>query len=111
MNFSSIKFNIRRWSLGIIIALCVLFFLKSCQSCSRKQQILFYEKEIIETKDSLTQIIDDRDSIILLNEKKISNLEIELTRSKELIDILSTDKNQYIKALSVISKISENDTL
>lgn len=107
--FTRVKYIVRRWSLLIVFGLLVILFLKSCQSCSRKQTISFSEIRTEEMRDSLKCEILHRDSIITDLEEEITRLSTELERSEEMIEVLAKDKRQYAQTIGIMSKLAERE--
>ena len=86
-------FSKQNWKVLLIIVLGVLFFFKSCQSCSRKQEILFYKYDSGKLIDSLTVNNESmKDSIATLN-YRVSLLENELKTCRKENAELVNDKN------------------
>ena len=86
----------RNWKVVLIVTLAILFCLKSCQSCSRKQTIAFYEYDSGRIIDSLCDINKTlSDSIMTLN-NDITILNNELVNKDNELHILQ-DNNDHLK--------------
>lgn len=109
---NKLKQFLKNHTTAIIVILLVLLFLKSCQSCSRKQQMEWGTMTCAEVVDSLNEVVAGRDYVIdsLNNEIKVlvterdylkqysSRVEEENNniRSNER-DLIKTIKNNYNK--------------
>ena len=71
-----LKLLYSKYTNWIIIILVVLFGLKSCQSCSRKNQILYYQKQNTALCDSVNKDAN-------LYSKRIDSLVYELEKQKD----------------------------
>lgn len=99
-----IKNFLKTKSTWIIIVLLVLFTLKSCQSCNRRQEISFMKQQTELVVDSLNSEISTRDSVIYVLEKDLSIANAEKKASNYMIETLSKDKSDYQKISSDLAK-------
>lgn len=99
-----IKNFLKTKSTWIIIILLVLFTLKSCQSCNRRQEISFMKQQTELVVDSLNSEIFARDSVIYVLEKDLSIANAEKKASDYMIETLSKDKSDYKKISEDLAK-------
>ena len=99
-----IKNFLKTKSTWIIIILLVLFTLKSCQSCNRRQEISFMKQQTELVVDSLNSEIFARDSVIYVLEKDLSIANAEKKASDYMIETLSKDKSDYNKISEDLAK-------
>ena len=99
------EFLKKYWMWFVIGLLTLMFFFKSCQSMSRKQDMLFYKITNEQTIDSLNHVIaTQKDSInILYNDNAL--LQSQLQQYGTEITSLKEDK-QHLKEINkiIISK-------
>lgn len=101
---------IKKYYIGIIVFLCIILLLKSCQSCTRNNTIE-YNKHIYENSiDSLNEIIKIfNDSILLLNNNNIIlNNELQNCK-KETERIISINKQYQRNNNKLINKLTEKE--
>lgn len=99
-----IKDFLKTRSTWIIIILLVLLTMKSCQSCNRKQDVLFLNHQTELVVDSLQSEIAVRDSAIYSLEKELSIANAERKASEYMIKTLSKDKSDYQRISSDLAK-------
>lgn len=103
-----IKNFLKTKSTWIIIVLLVLFTMKSCQSCNRRQEISFMKQQTELTIDSLKSVISSKDSTIYSLETELSVVSAEKKASDYMIQTLSKDKSDYQKISSDLAKSAAN---
>jgi hypothetical protein len=96
----------KSWKI-VIISLCVLLFLQTCSSCSKKQELSFKEVETKNLVDSFENVISIKDSIIIRKDSIITKLETtleQIEQSSEKTIKLLNENNKYI-----VNKLKEKN--
>lgn len=87
------------WKIVLIVLLGIFLFFKSCQSCSRKQEIAFYRYDADKTIDSLRcEMALLQDSINILNTEIVKLEGMVSAYSKENASL--QDNNQYLRQIN-----------
>jgi len=81
----------------IAVALFVLYVLKSCQSCSKSNELAFQKQEYEAVIDSLDIELQYRDIQILNYQDSVNVLKNQVSNNNAMIESLNNDKKNYQK--------------
>lgn len=81
----------------IAVALFVMYVLKSCQSCSKSNELTFQKQKYEAVIDSLGIELQYKDIQIINYQDSVNVLKNQITNNNTLIESLNNDKKNYQK--------------